>query len=555
MAFSFTLKKSSRGAFPIGLSLLTITAILFALPAAARAESGAAAVAWGSNAHAELGVGYQDAFEESPVPVLGLSNVIALANGSEFSLALLSDGTVRAWGNNGRGQLGDETGGRNTGTWAKGINYVTVSDLSAVKTISAANEHALALLENGTVKAWGNDNYGQLGNGKGGIHKVTGESEGVPKTVEGLTGVIAIASGGGSNFALLSNHTLMAWGENAHGQLGIGEAEPETCVNEIKQALACSTRPRPVVVASGKPLEHVAAVSAGQKDTYALLTNGHVMAWGANNMGQLGTGAALLHINEIPQEVMNANTGVTLSGVAAVSAGAFDALALLETGQVVGWGAVGKGELGSIERPQACKKVRCVETARLVRGLEHLRVTAVSAGEGYSLVVSGGKVYGLGTNEHGELGDGSTSSTTLPVAVEGLGAVSTVVAGSADGIGKTHVLALLESGVQPPSPPITLEPGIDSLELRWQLRAEEYVLQYDRTSRDTCEAEGVTEEPPTCNEAERGIEAPHGKIALGEQACSFEFTGLEAAPYVIFIKSTSRRRLEKKRAIRGTPLA
>jgi alpha-tubulin suppressor-like RCC1 family protein len=555
MAFSFTLEKSPRGALTAGLAILMITAILFALPAVAHAEGGAAAVAWGSNAHAELGVGYQDTFEESPVPVLASSNVTALANGSEFSLALLSDGTVRAWGNNGRGQLGDETGGRDTGTWAKRTNYVTVSGLSAVKAISAANSHALALLENGTVKAWGNDNYGQLGNGKGGIHKVTGESEGVPKAVEGLTGVISIASGGGSNFALLSNHTLMAWGENAHGQLGIGEAGPETCVNEIKQALACSTRPRTVVTASGKPLEHVAAVSAGQKDAYALLTNGHVVAWGANNMGQLGTGAALLHINETPQEVQSAGTGAALSGVVAVSAGAFDALALLESGQVVGWGAVGKGELGSVERPQACKKIRCVETARLIRELEHLKVTDLSAGEGYSLVVSGGKVYGLGTNEHGELGDGSTSSTTLPVAVEGLGAVSTVVAGSADGAGKTHVLALLQSGVQPPSPPISLEPGIGSLRLRWQMRAEEYILQYDRTLREKCEAGVEAEEPPTCEEGEEGAERSHGKIALGEQASSFEFTGLEAEPYVIFIKSASRRHLEKKRAILGTPLA
>ncbi len=552
---AFTLERSPRGAFPAGLVVLMIAAILLALPALARAEGGAAVAAWGSNAQAELGVGYRDAFEESPVPTLGLSSVTALASGSEFSLALLSDGTVRAWGNNGRGQLGDETGGRDTGTWAKGTNYVTVSGLSAVKAISAANSHALALLENGTVKAWGNDNYGELGNGKGGIHKVTGESEGVPKTVEGLTNVIAIASGGGSNFALLSNHTMMAWGENAHGQLGIGETGPETCVNEIQQSLACSTRPRPVVLAPGKPLEHVAAVSASQKDAYALLTSGHVMAWGADNIGQLGTGSALLHINDIPQEVKSASTGSALSGVVAVSAGAFDALALLESGQVAGWGAVGRGELGSVERPQACKKIRCVETARAITGLDHLKVTGLSAGEGYSLVVSGGKVYGLGTNEHGELGDGSTSSTVLPVAVEGLGAVSSIVAGSSDGADKTHVLALLQSGVQPPSPPISLEPGIGSLKLRWQMRAEGYILQYSRTSRETCEAGVGVEESPICDEGEEGAEASLGKVALGEQASSFEFTGLEAEPYVIFIKSTNRHHVEKKRAILGTPLA
>jgi alpha-tubulin suppressor-like RCC1 family protein len=551
MASSFTLQKSPRRMLAVWLTILSSTVVLFALPACAQAEGGAAAVAWGSNVHAELGVGYRDTFEESPVPVLGLSNVTALANGTEFSLALLSDGTVRAWGNNGHGQLGDETGGRDTGTWAKGTNDVTVSGLSGVKAISAANSHALALLENGTVKAWGNNNYGQLGNGKGGIHKVTGESEGVPKTVEGLTGVIAIASGGGSNFALLTNHTLMAWGENSHGQLGIGETGPEICVDEIKQEVPCSTRPRQVVTVSGKPLEHVAAIAAGQKATYALLTTGHVMAWGENNMGQLGTGGALLHTNVTPQEVQSASSGAALSGVAAVSAGAFDALALLETGQVVGWGAVGRGELGAVERPQACKKIRCVQTARSIKGLEHLKVTAVSAGEGYSLVVSGGKVYGLGTNEHGELGDGTTVSTTLPTAVEGLAAVSTVLAGSSNGAGKTHALALLQSGVQPPSPPISLEPGVDSLKLLWQMRAEEYVLQYDQASREKCEPGALGEEPPTCSEGE-GF---HEKIVLGEQANSFEFSGLEATPYVVLIKSAGGRHAEKKRVIRGTPFA
>ncbi|HEY4810458.1 MAG TPA: hypothetical protein VIH71_05300 [Solirubrobacteraceae bacterium] len=556
MAFSFTLAQSPRGGLAGWFAILSSAALLFVLPAAARAETGTAAVAWGSNVHAELGAGYQDTFEESPVPVLGLNNVTALANGSEFSLALLSDGTVRAWGNNGHGQLGDGTAGRDAGIWAKGSDYVTVTGLSGVKAISAADSHALALLENGIVEAWGNNNYGQLGNGKGGVEQKTGERQNVPKVVAGLAGVIAIASGGGSNFALLANHTVMAWGENAHGQLGIGELGPEACVNEIKQVLPCSTRPRMVLTASGMPLEHVAAVTAGQKSTYALLTDGHVMAWGANNMGQLGTGGPLLHVNLVPEEVKSAGTGAALGGVGAVSAGAFDALALLASGQTYGWGAVGKGELGMVARPQACKKIRCLQTARPIKGLERLQVSNISAGEGYSLVVSGGEVYSLGANEHGELGDGSTSSTTIPTPVEGLGAVSSVFAGSADGAGKTHALALLQDGVPPPPVPLSVEPGIDSLKLLWRMRAEAYVLEYDPSHRESCEVAAPGEESSSCQEDEGIAEVAdsHEKITLGEQANSFEFTGLEAQPYMLIIKSTGKHRLEKKRAIRGTPL-
>jgi alpha-tubulin suppressor-like RCC1 family protein len=504
--------------------------IFAAAPATGYAESGASAVSWGGNAHTELGTGFKDTYEESPVPVIGLNDITALAAGSEFTLALLSDGTVRAWGDNNFGQLGDGTGGKPFGTWAKGIDTVTVSGLSGVRAIAAANSHALALLENGTVKAWGNNYYGQLGNGIPWDKEKAGENQGVlPKTVPELTNVMAIASGGGSNFALLSNHTLMAWGENPNGQLGIGEIGPETCVNRLPTEVACSSIPRPVVTATGKALKNVLAVSAGPKAAYALLENGHVMSWGANVNGQLGTGSAPLRVNLTPEPVKRASSGEALNGVVAISAGAFDALALLETGQVVGWGAVGKGELGEVERSEECKNVRCVKTARPVVGLEKLKVTAIAAGEGYGLSVSGGKVYSFGTNEHGELGDGSTSSSGTPTAIEGLGAVSAVTAGDA------HALALLRSGVEPPSPLVSLEPGIGSLKLLWTLHAEEYRLEPHRRSLEEA------------NEAK-------ARVRLGEQVHSFEFAGLEAQPYVITIKSIGNDHLEKKREIVGTPL-
>jgi alpha-tubulin suppressor-like RCC1 family protein len=509
------------------LSLLG-SIVSFAVGApASYANSGGAAVAWGGNLHAELGAGYRDTYEESPVPVVGLSNITAVAVGSEFTLALLSDGTVRAWGNNGHGQLGD---GSASNTWAKGTDFVTVHGLSGVKAIAAANSHALALLENGTVDAWGNNNYGQLGDGRGGTEKATGESGSLPKAVAGLSNVIAIASGGGSNFALLSNHTLMAWGENHAGQLGIGETGPETCINELATEVACSTIPRPVMSADGV-LEHVAAVSAGENAAYAVLENGRVMAWGANNMGQLGSGGELTHLNTTPEEVKTAH-GEPLHGVTSVSGGAFDALALLQTGEVVGWGAVGKGELGSVGGPEECKAIPCLQLARGLRGLAGLQVTDLSAGEGYSLLVSGGKVYSFGLNEHGELGNETTTNSDVPTAIAGLGSVSEVAAGNANGNGKSHALALLQSGVPAPAPVVSVEPGAGSLRLLWSFPAEEFKLDYSHWNR-------------------KGL---LGRITLGQHVHNFELTGLEATPYVILIKSYGRRHLEKLRAIQGTPL-
>jgi alpha-tubulin suppressor-like RCC1 family protein len=533
----------------IWCSIVVVAGVVGAAPATCRA---AAAVSWGGNRLAELGAGYRDTYEESPVRVVGLNNITAIAAGSGFDLALLSDGTVRAWGGNLWGELGD---GTHVDTWGKATNVVEVAELTGVKAISAANSHSLALLEDGTVKTWGNNNYGQLGNGKGGTERSTGEKQTTPKAVQGLVGVIAIASGGGSNYALLSNHTVMAWGQNEDGQLGIGETGPETCVNELKMEVPCSTRPRPVLApvknakgeAEMRPLVGVTAISAGAQAAYALLEDHSVMSWGTNDKGQLGTGGEPLHINLTPEEVKNASSGEPLRKVVAVSGNTFDALALLETGQVLGWGAVGKGELGEVEQPEECKRVSCVKTARPVAGLERLKATAVAAGEGYSLVVSGGRVYSFGRNAHGQLGDGSSTASAVPTAVQGVGPVSAVAAGSA------HVLALLQPGVEPPPPLVTLEPGVRSLKLAWTLQANEYKVQY--SARDLKQSARCTEPgaPEGCEALEEGRKWS-AIFRLGEKIHSIEFTGLEAQPYVLVIKSIDEHHLERKRVLVGTPL-
>jgi alpha-tubulin suppressor-like RCC1 family protein len=534
-------------------SLLAGVAMLASAPASSHAE-GADAVSWGENTHAELAAGYRDTFEEAPVPVLGVSDITALAAGSDFSLALLGNGTVSAWGGNLWGQLGD---GTHMGSWGEMQTAVPVSGLAGVTAIAAAHSHALALLAGGTVMAWGSNNYGQLGNGKGGMEKATGENQTLPKAVKGLTNVIAIASGGGSNLALLSNHTVMAWGQNGAGQLGIGETGPETCVNELGVEVRCSTVPRPVTIptvnARGeqelKPLTGVASIAAGAQAAYAVLENGHVMAWGANDLGQLGTGGEPTHINPTPEEVRSASTGEALSNVVTVSGGALDALALLRTGEVVGWGAVGNGQLGEVAHAEACKKLVCLKSARPVAGLEKVKATAISAGEGYGLVVAGGKVYSFGKNDHGQLGDGSSSSSEAPTAIQGIGPVSAVAAGSA------HALALLQSGVAPPPPLLSLEAGIASLTIAWRLHDERYLVEYKRLSgaeSEGCHAGEPGTESEDCEEAE-GVRKWLA-TKLGERAHGLELLGLEVEPYVVVVKSINQHRLERKRVIVGTPL-
>jgi alpha-tubulin suppressor-like RCC1 family protein len=175
-------------------------------------------VGWGTNVFGELGDG-TEVQSSVPVAVSGLSGVTAVAAGCCDSIALLSTGTIMAWGNNQYGQLGE------------GNEYLTESDvpvsvggLSGVTAIAAGYAFNLALLGNGTVMAWGDNEFGALGDG-------TTESSAVPVQVSGLSGVTAIAAGGYGGLALLSDGTVMAWGDNEWGQLGDGnEGQTESDV-------------------------------------------------------------------------------------------------------------------------------------------------------------------------------------------------------------------------------------------------------------------------------------------------------------------------------------
>lgn len=426
----------------------------------------ASAVSWGENVWLQLGARFKSPHETSPVPVAGLTDATALASGVSHGLALLRDGTVVAWGGNTSGQLGD---GTRQGTWEKQRSPVQVAGLSEVRAIAAANAHSLALTRDGRVFAWGADQDGELGNGTSGNEREreeagTPEGQLTPKLVAGLAGAVAIAAGGGSDYALLADGGVMAWGRDDAGQLGIGDAFAEICRTQVGVE-RCSTRPHPVLDEAGRPLTGVVAVSAGEGSAYALLADGHVVSWGANGRGQLGTGLAAgeetrFHpAREIPG----------LAGVSAISAGASHVLALLADGRVLGWGANADEELGATSAG-ACAKAPCDPTPQPIGSLKG--VSAVSAGYQYSLALKGGRVLAWGRNEDGELGDGTTAAHGNPQPVPGLTGVTAVLAGD------NHAGALLEEGAQAPPSPVALDCGVDSLAVSWSYAAPEYRLLY-----------------------------------------------------------------------------
>jgi alpha-tubulin suppressor-like RCC1 family protein len=190
---------------------------------------------WGSNRKGELGLGTTTGPETCgptpcstvPMAVGGVSNATAISAGESHMLALLSNGTIMAWGGDSYGELG-ATGAELLEGRKAARSYVPIPDrrISNVTSIAAGNKYSMAILADGHVMAWGRNVYGQLGNG-------TTTSGADPVTVIGVSGATAIAAGKAVSTALLSNGTVMAWGENTFGQLGNGGfTGPETCVEE-----------------------------------------------------------------------------------------------------------------------------------------------------------------------------------------------------------------------------------------------------------------------------------------------------------------------------------
>jgi alpha-tubulin suppressor-like RCC1 family protein len=245
--------------------------------------------------------------------------------------------------------------------------------LSEVSAISASTGLSLALLNNGTVVAWGENRQGQLGNG-------TTTPSSVPVPVSGLSEVSAIAAAGKFGLALLKNGTVRAWGYNQSGQLGTGSTKgPEEC---REKGQYCSKVPVPV---SG--LSEVSAISAGSyfatgsNFALALLKNGTVKAWGSNESGELGNGGT--ENSDLPVAV----TG--LAEVKAISAGG-DSLALLKEGTSKAWGPNESGQLGRSTGPEACSgpnvgAVPCSRVPVSVNGLTH--ITAISSSTDFNLAI------------------------------------------------------------------------------------------------------------------------------------------------------------------------
>ena len=211
-----------------------------------------------------------------------------------------------AWGENSAGQLGN-------GTTTSSTTPVAVKELAGVTAVSAGGEHGLALLSNGTVMAWGENREGSSGTRD---HEQATCPSGV-----GPTGVTAISAGGRTQPRAAGKRRRDGMGQQPVGQLGVGSEQVKGEEEEVEE-VEIEKSDVPVAV---KGLTGVTAVAAGGEHSLALLTTGAVMAWGSDNAGQLGDG--------VSGGFANTATPVSgLTGVTPISAGARHSLALLASG-------------------------------------------------------------------------------------------------------------------------------------------------------------------------------------------------------------------------------
>ncbi|MFD8635599.1 RCC1 domain-containing protein [Streptomyces sp. NPDC059533] len=362
------------------VAAVALTAVPATTPSAGANEGNPTVLAWGAGRTGQLGNGSRaDSLSPASVTSLFRGDVDKMSAGgtssSDSFVLALTDKTVKAWGHNSSGQLGN--GGR-----AAQAVPATVPGLNGIKDIAAGGSHALALDTRGQVYSWGNNAYGQLGNNR------TGDGRTVADRVQLPPRVSQISAGCDFSLALLENGAVYAWGRGVHGQLGNGSR-------------ALSSVPVKV-----QGLDDIVEIDAGCHHALARTSDNTVKSWGYNLYGQLGVSSTTS--STVPVDVD------WLEGVVEIEAGADHNYARTSDSRVWGWGSNQYGQLLEPDENFEAGVARTNRTApieiRRLEGVQHL-----AAGARHGMAVTADKVFTWGDNSEGQLGNGTNTARYAPV--------------------------------------------------------------------------------------------------------------------------------------------
>ncbi|MBI5586327.1 MAG: RCC1 repeat-containing protein, partial [Deltaproteobacteria bacterium] len=366
---------------------------------------------WGNNYRGQLGNGTTIA-SSTPVNVIGLpTNISKIDAGINHTCAFTSTGSLKCWGRNEDGELGD-------GTTINRLFPVDVQGLtSGVLSVSAGGSydlmpyaHTCSILSGGRVKCWGHNGSGQLGVEWN--YAVTS-----PVEVQGLGGsAMAVEAGWDSTCALTVGGGLKCWGSNRHGRLGDGTTNSRTYPGWVSGMTSGITS-----ITSGDSLWD-------DGFSCAMNTGGGLKCWGSNNNYELGDGTNVDKLSPVTVSGLS-------SGVRSASAGGEHACVVTSNGGVKCWGRNSSGQLGDGTNTNRSIPVNVVGLTSGISG--------ISTGNDFTCVLtSAGGVKCWGYNSNGQLGDGTTTNRWTPVDV--LGLTSGVIAISA---GETHTCAVTNGGI------------------------------------------------------------------------------------------------------------
>ncbi len=359
---------------------------------------------WGRHRYGQIGNGQYDwrGYFDLVYDITTATNgIAAVSAGDYFSLVLLSNQTLAAWGDNDNGQCG-------TGTTPDQASPVIVSHtnsvpLSNISSFDAGPNYCMAI-SNGVVWVWGDGSNGRLGIGSSPAYLAR------PTKMTNLSDVAAVSAGGHSLAIRASDGSVWSWGWGANGRLGIG-IQTNISGTNISYSYPNKDVPIQVTNTAGAALTGFSLISAGATHSLAV-SNGTVWSWGVNSVGQLGLGHKTVQSNAV--QIPN------LSSVTAISAGGAFSLAL-SNDVVYAWGENGSGQLGI---GSTTDKTSPTNVAAL-RGF-----IAISAGNNHSIgLKTNGTVWTWGNNSRGQLGLGNMTNTNTPTQVANLSNIVAIGAG------------------------------------------------------------------------------------------------------------------------------
>lgn len=378
-----------------------------AAPARTAARAAAPLRAWGYNHRGQLGDGStQNAVLPVKVKLPRGTMITAVRAGCDGSIALSSAGQVYAWGDNSYGELGDGT--TTTRTVAVRVKLPKAADVTAIRAGCLDN---LALAASGRVYAWGVNTFGELGDGshRDRHHPVLVR---LPRGIR----IRAISAGCDHSLAITSAGSLLAWGYNKDGELGNGTTTSSDIPVRVKLPSGATAR----IIAAGC-YHSIALTSAG------------LFGWGRNDNGQLGNGTTTS--SDVPVPITFVRRGPPIGRPVSLFAGCFHTLVLFSKGAILAFGYNASGQLGNGTTTDSSTAV----SVQLSAGA-HVRAIGAGCYQSYA-VTTAGQVLAWGENSDGELGDGLLTDATLPVIVRlPAGPTATAVA---SGPGALHAFAIM----------------------------------------------------------------------------------------------------------------